>query len=66
MSDGAAFEIQHPDQCLVLTTAAIVGVKSQPGQEIADQYVKIDLHHISRVHYLTRSPASGSNGHQSA
>jgi hypothetical protein len=37
-------------------------VKSQPGQELADRYVKIDLHHISRIHYLPTSTSAGSNG----
>ncbi len=65
MTDGAEFEIRHPDQCLVLKTAAIVGVKSDPEEELADQYVKIDLHHISRIQYLAASQAPGSNGQPS-
>jgi hypothetical protein len=66
MTDGASFEIQHPDQCLVLTTALIVGLKTQPGQETSDRYVKIDCRHVSRIHYLPPATAPGKNGQHPA
>lgn len=65
MLDGATFQIRHPDQCLVLTTAVIVGLTSQPGQELADRYVKLDYWHVSRIEYIPPPPSPGANGQQS-
>lgn len=62
MADGPTFEIRHPDQCLVLTSAVIIGLTTQQNQEVSDRYVKVDCRHISRIEYLPPTKPAGTNG----
>lgn len=64
MSDGATYEVRHPDQCLVLSTAVIVGLTSQPEQQWFDRYEKLDCRHISRITYYPPKAKPEVNGQQ--
>ncbi len=62
MTDGATYEVRHPDQCLVLATAVIVGLESRPEQGWFERYEKLDCRHISRITYFPPPATAPSNG----
>lgn len=52
-TDGAAFDIRHPDLLMVGQRTATVGLTGQPGQTFYERTVKIDLFHVIRIEPLT-------------
>lgn len=60
VTDGTTYEIHHPDQCMVLTTAVIVGMGTDP-DSFTERTTKIDCRHIVRTAPLPiqRLPANG-------
>ena len=46
VSDGTAYEIRHPDFCMVLQTSVIVGL---PGMDPPETAEWIDARHILKV-----------------
>lgn len=55
--DGPSYRVDHPDQCMVLLTAVIVGVPSTNQPESLENYVKIDCRLISRIQPILRETA---------
>jgi hypothetical protein len=63
MLDGTAYDIRHPDQCMVLATAVIVGVSTDPNPLLHfDRYVKLDCRHVTRIEPLGSQAHPGANG----
>lgn len=62
MTDGATFDIRHPDLLMVGLRTATVGLTGQAGQNYYERTVKVDLLHVVRVEPLEPMPAAGSNG----
>lgn len=64
MTDGANYEIRHPDLLWVGRHSIMVGLTGQPGQTFYERSVKIDLLHIIRLEPLgiSSSPSNGSAG----
>ena len=60
ITDGTTHEIRHPDQCLVLTTAVIVGTPTAPDSP-HERSMKIDCRHIVKLESLPPLTA-GTNG----
>jgi hypothetical protein len=49
MTDGASYEIRHPDLLWVGRRSAMVGLTGQPGQTFYERAVKVDLLHVIRI-----------------
>ena len=62
MTDGASFEIRHPDLLMVGQRSAVVGLSGQPSQTYYERTVKIDLLHVIRLEPLEVSPPPQQNG----
>lgn len=63
-TDGARFEIRHPDLLWVGQRTAYVGLTGQPGQTFFERAVKVDLFHIVRTEpaEVAGSPGNGPAG----
>lgn len=62
LTDGAGYDIRHPDLLMVGARTAVVGLTSNPDQTFFERSVKVDLAHISRLEPLETIPPTGSNG----
>jgi hypothetical protein len=64
LTDGAAYDVRHPEMCLLGRRTAVIGLAADPASTVFDRAVDVDLFHIVRV-----EPAdlpSPSNGEQAA
>ena len=61
MTDGAGYDIRHPDLLWVGQRSAMVGLTGSPGQTFYERSVKVDLLHVIRLEPLEGAP-SGQNG----
>jgi hypothetical protein len=52
VSDGAAYEVRHPDLCMLAKTEAVIGLPPHPASIDADRFAWIDLDHVTRVEPL--------------
>lgn len=57
LTDGAVYDIPHPDLLWVGKRTAYVGLTGKPGQTFFERSVKVDLLHITRIEPIP-SPAS--------
>jgi len=48
MSDGASYDVRHPELVLVAKRQLIVGV-AKPGSEILDDFSFVNILHITRI-----------------
>jgi len=62
LTDGAAYDIRHPDLLWVGLRSAYVGLTGQSGHTFFERYVKVDLSHVVRIEPLQAASAPGSNG----
>ncbi len=62
MTDGAGYEIHHPDLLWVGRRSAMVGLTGQPGQTFYERSVKVDFLHIIRLEPLERAPSQPKDG----
>ena len=62
VTDGARFEIRHPELLWVGKRIVYVGLTGQPGQTFFERSIKIDLLHVVRTEPIEGIPASPSNG----
>ena len=62
LTDGASFDITHPDLLLVGKRTAVVGLTGQPGQTFYERTIKVDLLHIIRIEPFQTASASPPNG----
>jgi hypothetical protein len=62
LTDGASYEIRHPDLLWVGQRTAYVGLTGQPGQTFFERSVRVDLLHVSRIEPLDTASTPGSNG----
>lgn len=49
MTDGASFEIRHPDLLWVGERSAMIGLTGKPGRTFYERAVKVDLQHVIRI-----------------
>jgi hypothetical protein len=61
MTDGASYDIRHPDLLWVGWRSAMVGLTGEPGKQFYERSVKIDLFHVVRVE-LTEAHSPRKNG----
>ena len=60
-TDGAQFDIRHPDQCLTFTRLLVLGLPAGPGQNQPEREIRIDLRHVVRIESL-QAPVPPGNG----
>lgn len=60
MTDGAAYEIRHPEMVLPARHSAEVGIPGDPALPIADRILTLALIHIVRLEPLAMSAAAGN------
>jgi len=61
MTDGAAYDIRHPDLLWVGKRTAMVGLTGSPGQTFFERSVKVDLLHIVRLEPLEANTPPSQN-----
>lgn len=64
MTDGASYEIRHPDLLLVGKRSATIGLTGEPGQTFYERTVKVDLLHVIRLEPISTA-ATQDNGKSS-
>ncbi len=62
LTDGAGYDVRHPDLLWVGQRAAYVGLTGQPGQTLFERSVKIDLLHVTQIVPLSSSAPPSANG----
>ena len=66
LSDGAVYEVRHPELVLLGRRSLVLGLVSDPGQTLYERTVDVDLLHIVRMDHLevpaTPDGASGLAG----
>ncbi len=64
VSEGAAYNVRHPDQVMVARDSAVIGLATDPNQDFYDSTVLVDLLHIVRLEPLeTQAPSTGDGQH---
>ena len=62
LTDGAGYEVRHPDLLWVGQRTAYVGLTGDPGQTFFERSVRVDLLHITRIEPIDSSATPPSNG----
>jgi len=62
MTDGATFEIRHPDLIWVGRRSAMIGLTGQSGQEFYERSVQVDLLHVIRLEPIALASQPPPNG----
>jgi hypothetical protein len=61
VSEGAAYDIRHPEQVMVARDSAVIGVEGGQEQDFYETTVLVDLLHVVRLEPLavTTGPGNG-------
>jgi hypothetical protein len=59
ISDGAAFDVRHPDQCIVTTRTTVVAIPGPTWAGIYDGLAMVDNLHVTRIEPIA-APAAVS------
>ena len=65
LTDGASFDIRHPELLMVGKRSAVIGLTDDPSDAHYDRSVDVDLLHVVRVEPLetpASPPGDGSQG----
>jgi hypothetical protein len=62
MTDGAVFDIRHPDLIWVGRRSAMIGLTGQPGQEFYERSVQVALLHVIRLEPIALESQPPPNG----
>lgn len=63
VTDGAAYDVRHPELVLPGARFVEIGIAADPNQMYFDRVVSVDLLHITRLEPMSAVP-SGVNGQQ--
>jgi len=66
LSDGATYDVRHPDLLWVGQRSAYVGLTGQPGQTLFERAVKLDLLHVTQIVPLDAAAPPPKNGPSTA
>jgi hypothetical protein len=66
VTDGASYDIVHPDFLLIGKRTVWLGTATHPGAEFPDRTIQIDLLHIIRTEPLDTGSGSKKNGKRKA
>ncbi len=62
ISDGTKYEIRHPEMCMPVWNAAVIGLPRDASKAVAERIELVSLGHIVRLEPLTAMPASSETG----
>lgn len=62
LTDGAGYDVRHPDLLWVGRRTTYLGLTGQPGQTFFERAVKLDLLQITRVEPLDTDKPPHQNG----
>lgn len=62
LTDGATYDVRHPDLLWVGQRSAYVGLTGQPGQTLFERAVKVDLLHVTQIVPLEATASLPKNG----
>lgn len=62
LTDGATYDIRHPDLLWVGQRLAYVGLTGEPGQTFFERSVKVDLLHVTQLIPLAAAASPPKNG----
>jgi hypothetical protein len=62
LTDGAKYEIRHPDLLWVGWRSAYIGLVGQAGKTFFERAVKVDLLHVVRIEPLESNTSPPGNG----
>jgi hypothetical protein len=62
LTDGAAFDIRHPEMLMVGKRAAVIGMADDPADTHYDRSIDVDLLHVIRAEPLEAPPPPAGNG----
>lgn len=63
VSEGATYDVRHPDFIMVGRDTAVIGIQGDQEQDFYETSVLVDLLHVVRLEPLEKSKANG-NGKQ--
>ena len=55
LSDGAAYEIRHPDMVLVLKRQLIIALQQSAEERVPERYASVNILHITRIEPIEES-----------
>jgi hypothetical protein len=61
VSEGAAYDIRHPEQVMLARDSAVIGLRGEQEQEFFESTVLVDLFHIIRLEPLEAGAKAVSN-----
>ena len=62
LTDGACYDVRHPELLWVGQRTAYVGLTGDEAQTFFERSVRVDLFHVTRIEPLNPSPNSQANG----
>jgi len=62
LTDGAFFDIRHPEMVLLSRRSVEVGLREKQDQPFADSVVTVDLFHVIRCEPLDQAAAPAPEG----
>ena len=63
MTDGRAYDVYHPEMCMVGKRSVTIGITAQPTDVLYDRTIKLDPLHILRLEPLAAgTPKNGPPG----
>jgi hypothetical protein len=62
ISEGAAYDIRHPEQLMVARDSAVIGLPGNQEQDFYETTVLVDLLHIVRLEPLPAGKPASGNG----
>lgn len=62
VSEGASYDVRHPDWIIVSRDAVTLGIAADPTQDYSDSTVMIDLYHVVRLEPLEATAPAGKEG----
>jgi hypothetical protein len=66
LTDGAHYDVHHPELLMVGRRSATIGVTKVPGKKVYDYMVEVDLMHIVRIEPLEVQNVSSGGGNGTA
>ena len=55
LTDGATYEIRHPDMMLPTLRTVTIGIPAEPGQEVAERSITAAMIHVVSVEPMERA-----------
>ena len=60
VSEGATYDVRHPDQVIVTRDTAVIGIPGDQEQDLHETFVLVDLLHVVRLEPLETAQPNGN------